>query len=100
MIISVHQGIPRLTEWLMAKPVDFELAAEEHIAIVGPNAGGKSMLIDILTGAHPLMGERVEYDFTEGCSPSCQEEPPRSRLASTLCATHKGVRPRVDIYPS
>ena len=50
----------------MAEPVDFTLAAGEHIAIVGPNASGKSMLVDIITGAHPLMGERVEYDFNEG----------------------------------
>lgn len=83
MIISVHQGIPRLAEWRMAQPVDFELAAGEHVAIVGPNASGKSMLVDILTGAHPLMGERVEYDFREGCAPSCQRElTPRSNLAS------------------
>lgn len=54
----------------MANPVDFELADGEHIAIVGPNASGKSMLVDIITGAHPLMGERVEYNFAEGCSPS------------------------------
>lgn len=65
MIISVHQGIPRLAEWRMAQPVDFELDAGEHIAIVGPNASGKSMLVDIITGAHPLMGERVVYDFCE-----------------------------------
>lgn len=50
----------------MAEPVDFELAAGEHIAIVGPNASGKSMLVDILTSAHPLIGQRVAYDFRTG----------------------------------
>lgn len=82
MIISIHQGIPRLAEWRMALPVDFELAADEHIAIVGPNASGKSMLVDILTGAHPLMGSRVEYDFCEGCSATSKGESPRSTMAS------------------
>ncbi|MCI6504502.1 MAG: ATP-binding cassette domain-containing protein, partial [Prevotella sp.] len=64
MIISVHNGITRMPEWRMAKPVDFELDAGEHIAIVGPNASGKSMLVDILTGSHPLLMQDVAYDFS------------------------------------
>ncbi len=53
-----------MPEWRMAKPVDFELDAGEHIAIVGPNASGKSMLVDILTGSHPLLMQDVAYDFS------------------------------------
>lgn len=67
MIISVHQGVARMAEWRMAEPVDFEMDADEHIAIVGPNASGKSMLVDILTSAHPLIDQRVEYDFRTSC---------------------------------
>lgn len=52
-----------MPEWRMAEPVDFELADGEHIAIVGPNGGGKSMLVDILTGRHPLLGDCLRYDF-------------------------------------
>lgn len=63
MIISLHQGIARMEEWRMAQPVDFTLDAGEHIAIVGANASGKTMLVDILTSAHPLIGKRVDYDF-------------------------------------
>lgn len=64
MIISVHNGVTRMPEWRMAQPVDFELDNNEHIAIVGPNASGKSMLVDILTSSHPLLMQSVQYDFT------------------------------------
>ena len=55
--------------WRLAKPVDFCLCDGEHIAVVGPNGGGKSMLVDIITGAHPLLMHDPEYDF----SPSAKE---------------------------
>lgn len=61
-----------MPEWRMAQPADFELGDNEHIAIVGPNASGKSMLVDILTGSHPLLMQNVQYDFS----------PHTSRLAS------------------
>ncbi len=65
-----------MPEWRMAQPVDFELDNDEHIAIVGPNASGKTMLVDILTGAHPLLMQDVAYDFSR------QGREPLSRLAS------------------
>ena len=53
-----------MPQWRMAKPVDFTLCQGEHIAIVGPNGGGKSMLVDIITGAHALQPMNpVHYDF-------------------------------------
>ena len=55
--------------WRLAKPVNFYLCDGEHIAVVGPNGGGKSMLVDIITGAHPLLMHDPEYDF----SPSAKE---------------------------
>ena len=64
MIISVHKGITRMPEWRTNEPVDFELNTDEHIAIVGPNASGKSLTIDILTSTHPLLMQDVEYDFS------------------------------------
>ena len=72
MIISVHNGITRMPEWRLKEPADFELNDGEHIAIVGPNASGKTMLVDILTGKHPLLMQDVEYDFS----------PKTSRLAA------------------
>ena len=51
--------------WRMAQPVNFELNDGEHIAIVGPNGGGKSMLVDIITGAHALLPTNpARYDFS------------------------------------
>ncbi len=68
-IISIKDGICRMPKWRMAEPVNFTAKESEHIAIVGPNGGGKSMLVDIVTGRHPLLQAGPEYDF----SPSRKE---------------------------
>lgn len=52
-----------MERWRLAEPVDFESLDGEHIAVVGPNAAGKSMLIDMLTGRHPLLRQSPRYDF-------------------------------------
>lgn len=49
----------------MAQPVDFTLDEGEHIAIVGRNAAGKSMLVDMITGRHPVFPGMAEYHFDE-----------------------------------
>ncbi|MBR1462442.1 MAG: ATP-binding cassette domain-containing protein [Prevotella sp.] len=67
--IRIEQGITRHPEWRMAQPVDFELESHEHLAVVGPNGGGKSMFIDIITGKHPLIGNGVDYDFHPSTKP-------------------------------
>ena len=66
-----------MPEWRMTEPVDFELNDDEHIAIVGPNASGKSLTVDILTQKHPLLMQDVLYDFS----------PKKSSLASD-CIKH------------
>ena len=68
-IIDIKDGVTRMPEWRMAQPVCFELLDGENIAITGPNGGGKSMFVDIITGKHPLLGDCIKYDF----APSTKE---------------------------
>lgn len=63
-IIKISNGVVRMPKWRMADPVNFEACDGEHIAIVGPNGGGKSMLAEIIVGSHPLLMKDPEYDFT------------------------------------
>ncbi len=58
-----------MSDWRMAEPVDFELEEKENLAIVGDNASGKTMFVDILMNRHPLVGKGVEYDFSPSNSP-------------------------------
>ena len=58
-----------MPEWRLAEPVDFQLCGGEHIAIVGPNGGGKSMFVDMLTGRHPLLMNPPQYDFAPSTKP-------------------------------
>lgn len=68
-MIEIRKGVTRGPEWRMKEPVDFVLAEGEHIAVVGNNGSGKSMLAEILTGAHPLIGTNSAlYDFGDSGS--------------------------------
>ena len=68
-VISFSSAIPRMPEWRMAQPVNFQLSNGEHIAIVGPNGSGKSMLVDIIIGRHPLLMQEPQYDFSPSTKP-------------------------------
>lgn len=63
-IISIQNGIPRHPDYRFTNPVNLEFLDGEHIAIVGPNGSGKSMLVDVITGKHPLLMTEPQYDFT------------------------------------
>lgn len=64
-VIWVKQGVTRHPQYRLAEPVDFSLEEGEQLAIVGPNASGKSLLVGILTGRYPLLMNEVSYDFGE-----------------------------------
>lgn len=68
-LVKITKGICTMPAWRMASPVDFESCEGEQIAIVGPNGGGKSMLVDIITGRHPLLGTGPMYDFSPSLRP-------------------------------
>ena len=63
--IRLTAAITKKPEWAMAHPVDFALETGEHIAIVGRNAAGKSMLVDMITGRHPVFPGMAEYHFDD-----------------------------------
>ena len=63
--IELRNARARKPEWCLAEPVNFYLDEGEHIAIVGRNGGGKSMLVDMITGKHPVAPDSISYSFTE-----------------------------------
>ncbi len=67
-IIDIQNGVTRHPLYRMAEPVNLSLVNGEQIAIVGRNASGKSLLVDILTGAHPLLGDALKYNFAPAVS--------------------------------
>ncbi|MBR0181597.1 MAG: ATP-binding cassette domain-containing protein [Prevotella sp.] len=63
--IELINARARKPEWSMAEPVNFCLEEGEHIAIIGRNGAGKTMLVDMLTGKHPAFPDMVRYGFDE-----------------------------------
>ena len=67
-IIEVFNGVPRHPSYRMNDPVNFVMNPGEQIALVGPNGGGKSRLVDILIGRWPLLQNEVNYHFPSSVS--------------------------------
>ena len=63
ILIQITHGVTRHPDYRLAAPLDFTVVEGEPVALCGPNGGGKTFLTDILTGAHPLLGDAVRYDF-------------------------------------
>ena len=63
-IIEIVNGVPRHPLYRMKEPVNLVMEKGEQLAFVGSNGGGKSLLVDILTGRWPLLMNDVKYDFS------------------------------------
>ncbi len=62
-IIEISNAIPRLQNVTFTEPINWTIRKDEHWALIGPNGGGKSLLIDILIGKYALRsGEILCYD--------------------------------------
>jgi len=83
--IELRNARARKPEWCLAEPVNFYLDEGEHIAIVGRNGGGKSMLVDMITGKHPVAPDSISYSFTE---------PYNNLKTITFCDTYGGDNDR------
>lgn len=62
-IIRIAGGVARHPLHRFRTPLDFTLEPGEHMAIIGPNGGGKSELVNTIIGKYPLLTNEVEYDF-------------------------------------
>lgn len=62
-IVRIESGLPMVREWQLAAPVDFVFGAGEHIAVFGRNGAGKTKLVEIILGRHPVKKEIIEYAF-------------------------------------
>jgi molybdate transport system ATP-binding protein len=68
-IISLKNCVARNPAVRMAKPINLKFSRNEHIAIMGPNGGGKSLLVDSITGRYPMLREdMITYDFSPAIS--------------------------------
>ncbi|MCQ2112894.1 MAG: ATP-binding cassette domain-containing protein [Bacteroidaceae bacterium] len=68
-IIEIKQAVARHPMYRLDGAVDFEVCEGEQVAIVGDNGAGKSLLVDMITGAHPILDKGdaasyIRYDFS------------------------------------
>ncbi len=67
-IIKIEKAVARMPEFRLKEPASAVIPAGAPLAIVGLNASGKTLLVNMLTGEHPLLGAEAEYDFSPSAS--------------------------------
>ena len=72
--INIAGSVVRNPLVRLAEPVTLDFLAGEHIAIVGPNGGGKSLLVDMLTSKYPLREGELAYDFSPSATKTVYED--------------------------
>lgn len=71
--ICIEEALARNPQVRLNAPVNLELKPGEQVAIVGPNGAGKSLLVDMMTGKHPLLSGHISYDFRPSPTQSVYE---------------------------
>lgn len=90
-VIDMYKAVARNPIFRMAEPVTLSIETGEQVAIVGDNGAGKSMLVDLITGAHPILtdgkGSYIRYNFAsqadetaEASGSPAQDIHPKSNL--------------------
>ena len=63
-MIDIKHAVLRNTDFRFREPVSLVIGQDEHIAFVGPNGGGKSVLAQTITGKYPLREGIISYETT------------------------------------
>lgn len=63
-VITIENGVTRHPLYRLKEPINLQIGKGEHVAIVGGNGTGKSLLVDTMTGRYPLLMNEVKYDFS------------------------------------
>ena len=71
-IIALQGAVVRDETKRLAAPIDFALENDEHLAIVGMNGSGKTLLIETLIGNLYLLQGKSVYDFRSGNRSVCE----------------------------
>lgn len=67
-IIVIENGVTRNPIYRLKEPINLRILEGEHIAIVGANGAGKSLLVDTIIGRYPLLMNEVHYNFSSPIS--------------------------------
>ncbi len=62
-VIKITDGVTRQPQYHHIHPINLSIERGEQVAIVGGNGAGKSIVVGVIMGAHPLRGAGVEYSF-------------------------------------